>query len=87
MSRRPRLTKDDLEAWRAHPVTEIVDQYLRDLEQDTRNQCDEAQDWTDVQRHQIQFIQAYLNLMWDEITDFYEEYEGRDEQDSESDAD
>ena len=74
---RLRLTSDELEAWRAHPVTEVVHEYLRDLERDTRNQCDEVQNWTDIQRYQIQFIRAYLDLTWNEISDFYEEDDGQ----------
>ncbi len=83
MSARPRLTKDELEAWRAHPVTEIVHLYLRDYAQYIREQWAEGQNWTDEARFQVQNLEDLAELDLDSIETFYAREEGY-EQDSNS---
>ncbi len=83
MSARPRLTKDELEAWRANPVTEIVHRYLRDFASHIREQWGQGENWTDEARFQVQNLEDLANLDLDSIDGFYEMKEERDEQDSE----
>ena len=83
MSRRPRLTKDDLQAWRAHPVTEIVDQYLRDLAVFIREQWWQGENWTDAARCHVENLEELMTLDLDNIESFYESREDEHEQDSE----
>ena len=85
MVKRPRLTKDDLEAWRVHPVTETVHQYLRDLAASIRAQWAEGENWTEMARFQVQNLEDLATLDLNDIEMFYEPKEDRDEQDSEED--
>lgn len=78
-----KLTKDDLEAWRVHPVTEVVHRYLRDYAQWMREQWAEGENWTTEAKVQVQNFEDLADLDLDSIETFYEE---RHEQDSESDA-
>ncbi len=82
----PRLTKDDLQAWRAHPVTEVVHRYLRDFAAHIREQWTQGENWTEMARFQVQNLEDLAALDLESIKGFYELKEERDEQDSESDA-
>ena len=80
MSPRPRLTKDDLEAWRAHPVTEVVHRYLRDYADAIRDDWREGENWTDEARFRVQNLEDLAELDLESIETFYDAREGRDEQ-------
>ena len=83
MSRRPRLTKDDLEAWRAHPVTEIVHRYLRDYAQWMRAQWAEGENWTEEAKFQVQSFEELADIELSDIETFYskEDEHGQDSED------
>jgi hypothetical protein len=83
MSRKPRLTKDDLEAWRVHPVTEVVHQYLRDYAQWMREQWAEGENWTVEAKFQVQNFEDLAAIDLDAIETFYDMKEDPNEQDSE----
>ena len=87
MVKRPRLTSDDLEAWRAHPVTEIVHQYLRDYAQWMRDQWAEGENWTEEAKLQVMNFEEMADIDLNAIETFYATKEEPDEQDSQSDAD
>ena len=76
MSARLRLTKDDLEAWRAHPVTEMIHRYLRDFAAHIRQQWAQGEDWTPEAKFQVQNLEDLANLDLDSIEGFYEMKEG-----------
>ena len=78
-----RLTKDDLEAWRVHPVTEVVHQYLRDFAAHVRGQWAQGENWTDEARFQVQNLEDLASLDLESIEGFYELKEDEHEQDSE----
>ena len=82
MSARPRLTKDDLEAWRAHPVTETIHRYLRDFAAHIRGQWAQGQDWTPEAKFQVQNLEDLANLDLASIATFYEkeEFDGQGEE-------
>lgn len=80
MSARRRLTKDDLEAWRVHPVTETVNQYLRDFAASIRARWAEGENWTEMARFQVQNLEDLATLDLNDIEMFYESKEERDEQ-------
>ena len=80
------MTKDDLEAWRVHPVTEIVHRYLRDFSAHIREQWAQGENWTTEARFQVQNLEDLADLDLGSIEGFYEMKEERDEQDSEGDA-
>ena len=69
---RPRLTKDDLEAWKAHPVTEIVHRYLRDYAQWMRDQWAEGENWTEQAKFQVQNFEDLAEIDLDAIETFYD---------------
>ncbi len=81
---RPNLTKDDLEAWRVHPVTEVVHQYLRDFAAHIREQWSQGENWTEQARFQVQNLEDLADLDLNSIESFYEPKEDEYEQDSES---
>ena len=87
MSRRPRLTKDDLQAWRAHPVTEVVHQYLKDYAQWMRAQWADGENWTVEAKLQVINFEEMADINLEAIESFYDMGEGEHEQDSESHAD
>ncbi len=76
MSARLRLTKDDWEAWRAHPGTEFQNRYLRDFAAHIREQWAQGQDWTPESKFQVQNLEDLANLDLDSIEGFYEMKEG-----------
>ncbi len=80
------MTKDEFQAWRAHPVTQIVDQYARDLLKETRGQWAKGADWTELALNQVQFLEESLLLSWEHIESFYEDNEA-DEQGDEHESD
>ena len=82
---RPRLTPDEFQAWRAHPVTEIVHQYLRDLEALIREQWSQGENWTEQALFQVQNLEDLAGLDLNSIESFYEPKEDEHEQDSEDD--
>ena len=71
---KPRLTKDEFRAWRAHPVTEIVDQYHRDLVQMIRGfwAAGDKSSWNDEAHKEVEILEGELLLSLDTINDFYE---------------
>jgi uncharacterized phage-associated protein len=83
MVSRPRLTKDELEAWRVHPVTEIVHRYLRDYAQWMREQWAEGENWTVEAKFQVQNFEDLAAIDLDAIETFYDMKEDPNEQDSE----
>ena len=85
MVKRPRLTSDDLEAWRAHPVTEIVHQYLRDYAQWMRDQWAEGENWTEEAKLQVINFEDMVAIDLNAIESFYELREEHDGQDSAED--
>ena len=72
MSARPRLTKDDLEAWRVHPVTEVVHRYLRDFAGRIREQWAQGENWTPEARFQVQNLEDLATLDLNDIETFYD---------------
>lgn len=80
---RPRLTKDDLEVWRAHPVTEVVHRYLRDFAAHIREQWSQGENWTEQARFQVQNLEDLATLDLNSIESFYEPKEDEHGQDSE----
>ncbi len=81
MSARLRLTKDELEAWQASPVTEIVTRYLLDQVAAMEASWARGENWTIEAMLQVQNFRDLAALEWSDIETFYED---RDEQDSES---
>ncbi len=73
MSARLQLTKDELEAWRAHPVTEIVHEYLKDYAQRIRDQWAQGASWTDAARLKVEDLEDLAALEWSDIETFYKE--------------
>ena len=83
MSAKLRLTKDELEAWRVHPVTEIVHRYLRDYAAIIRDDWRDGVSWTDEARWEVECYEAIAETDYETIETFYEE---QDEQDSQGNA-
>ncbi len=78
------MTSEEFQAWRAHPVTEIVDQYRRDLVKMIRD-CWAAGDqssWNEVALTEVNCLEGELLLTLDTIETFYEAIDA-DEQGSE----
>lgn len=83
MNARPNLTKDDLEAWRVHPVTEIVHRYLKDYAQWMRDQWAEGENWTEEAKLQVTNFEEMADIDLVSIEAFYGMKEDEHEQDSE----
>ncbi len=79
MSARARLTKDEFQAWRAHPVTEIVHRYLGDVAQALRHDWALGANWSEEARLQVQNLEDLAGLDLESIETFYEAREA-DEQ-------
>lgn len=69
---RPRLTSDDFQAWRAHPVTEVVDRYRKDFAAWIRANWAQGEMWTDEARMQVQNLEDEAGLGLGSIETFYE---------------
>ena len=81
---RQRLTKDDLQAWKAHPVSEIVHRYLKDYAQWMRDQWAEGENWTQEAKLQVMNFEEMAEIDLASIEAFYNMTEDEHEQDSES---
>ncbi len=81
MSARQRLSEDDFQAWRAHPVTEIVDQYRRDLVTYIRGCWAEGNSWNDEALAEVRLLEGELVLDLDTINEFYEAEENEQNRD------
>ena len=66
------MTDDEFQAWRAHPVTEVVDQHLRRVQEDIRASWAEGQNWTDEARFQVQNLEDLVTLTLDDINSYHE---------------
>ena len=80
---RKSLSKDDFEAWRAHPVTELLHRYLADYEERIRQEWAQGLQWTDEAKFRVQNLSDLRNTTLSDIEKFYEEPED-DEQDDDS---
>ncbi len=69
---KPRLTKDDFQAWRGHPVTEAVDCYLRDFAAYIREQWSNGENWGDEAKFQVQNLEDLAALDLESIESFYD---------------
>lgn len=69
------LTPEEFEAWRAHPVTETVCQYLRDLAAAGRRDWSNGENWTEESRIQVQAFEDLADLDLESIETFYKALE------------
>ncbi len=86
MSARTSLTKDEFQAWRAHPVTEIVHSYLTDTAQAMRRDWARGVNWTDEAKQLVQNLEDLAALDLESIDTFYEAIEA-DEQSTDGQPD
>ncbi len=78
---RNKLSKDDFEAWKAHPVTEKVRRYLADYEERIRQEWAAGNHWTEESRLRVEILADVRETELSDIEEFYEEPEddGSDE--------
>lgn len=68
-----RLTEEDLEVWRAHPVTEAVFGFLKDRAGEVRSQWYAGEGWTDQAKMYVEIMEGVPALTLPEMRAFYEE--------------
>lgn len=68
-----RLTEEDIEAWRAHPVTEAVFGYMKDVAHAERMAWFAGNGWTEQSKMYVEIMEAVPTLSLDEMKTFYEE--------------
>ena len=72
MSKRPRLTKEEFQAWEAHPVTEVVRRYLTDYAASIRADWAQGENWSDEAKQQVVNLEDLATLDLKSIETFYE---------------
>lgn len=72
MSASPRLTKEEFQAWEAHPVTEVVRRYLTDLAAAMRHDWSQGENWTDEAKISVLSLEDLATLDLESIETFYE---------------
>lgn len=68
----PRLTSDEFQAWEAHPVTEVVRQYLTDYAASIRADWAQGVNWSDEAKQQVINLEDLAGLDLESIETFYE---------------
>ena len=67
------MTKEEFEAWQAHPVTRFVFRYLKDRQESVQGQWKEGNNWTEESRYFVQSLQDMRDLELSDIEQFYED--------------
>ena len=70
------LSKEELEAWKAHPVTEIIHKYLRDFARSIRESWSQGDNWTEEAKYCVQAYEDLADIDLESIKSFYEETDG-----------
>lgn len=65
------MTKDEYEAWEAHPVTQIVRRYLLDEALAMRGDWAQGTNWNDAAKLQVQNFEDLAALDLESIETFY----------------
>ena len=73
------MTKDEFQAWRAHPVTEIVRRYLIDYAASIRQDWAQGANWSDEAKQQVLTLEDLAGIDLESIETFYEA-KAKDEQ-------
>ena len=83
MRDKPTLTPEEWAAWKAHPVTELVTRFMRDLELTIRSEWAQGESWTDEARIRCETYSDFKDMSLEDMELFYAEKEERErEQDS-----
>ena len=69
---RPRLTSDEFQAWRAHPVTEVVLNYLVTYADSIRRDWYHGANWSDEAKWKVENLEQLAEIDLESIETFYE---------------
>ncbi len=68
-----KLTKDEYEAWRANPATEVFMEMLADWASETREQWRGALNWTDESKIEVMIYDDLVHLPFEKIEEHFNE--------------
>lgn len=71
----PRLSKEDFEGWKTHPITRMVRQHLKHREGRIRQDWSQGRGWTPESQAVVTILSDIEDMSFEDISNFYDEEE------------